>query len=86
MTPNGNYANYVLPLGNTITGGNPNSPNYQAGCYGDFNTTNPTLGFTGIGIFGASYPTAAGLFKNLLGNCRSRAVSTAWTIRFRPTT
>ena len=67
MSPNGGYANYMLPLGNSI------SESIATGSYGDDDPrrpaylTNPTLGFTGAGIFGASYPIAAGLFKNLPG-------------------
>jgi prepilin-type N-terminal cleavage/methylation domain-containing protein len=66
MSPNVQYANFVLPLGNTVINGQ-----YPTGIgngpYGDGNLTNPTLGYTGLGIFGASYPSAAGLFKNLPG-------------------
>jgi len=61
-TSGSGYANYVLPLGNSV-------PAFSAGSsntYGDGNWTNPTLGFTGAGIYGASYPIAAGLFKNML--------------------
>ena len=61
MSPNGTYAPYMLPLGNTIV----NDPGYSS--YGDGNLTNPSYGFTGLGIFGASYTAAAGLFKNLPG-------------------
>ncbi|MFI5460506.1 MAG: prepilin-type N-terminal cleavage/methylation domain-containing protein [Isosphaerales bacterium] len=60
------YGNYILPLGHAIQGP------LSAGGYGDGNTStgvfissNPNLGLTGRGIFGASYPIAAGLFKNL---------------------
>ena len=60
------YANFVLPLGNTIVNG-PSLSTSGGSPYGDGNLTNPTLGFTGLGIFGASYPSAAGLFKNLPG-------------------
>jgi prepilin-type N-terminal cleavage/methylation domain-containing protein len=63
MTPNGSYASFVLPLGNTIING-PLSGN-ASGPYGDGNTTSPGLGFTGAGIYGASYPIAAGVYKNL---------------------
>ncbi len=59
MSPNGGYANYVLPLGNTIIN-NPGSS------YGDGNLTNPSSGY-GARDHGASYPNAAGLFKNLPG-------------------
>ncbi len=69
MSPNTNYANFMLPLGNTILN------NAGAGSYGDTNPafpfvpqTNPNLGLTGAGIMGASYANAAGLFKNIPGN------------------
>jgi len=52
------YAPYFLPLGNAIQNNPPNS-------FGDDNATNPNLGLTGSGIFGASYPIAAGIYKNL---------------------
>jgi len=55
LTP---YAHYFLPLGNAIQNNPPNS-------FGDDIATNPNLGFTGSGIFGASYPIAAGIYKNL---------------------
>ncbi len=42
--------NFILPLGNSV-----------APPYGDGNVNNPA----GTGIFGASYPVAAGLYKNL---------------------
>jgi prepilin-type N-terminal cleavage/methylation domain-containing protein len=61
MSPSASYANFVLPLGNTIL----NNPGQ--GQYGDDFATNPNLGVMGSGIYGASYPVAAGLFKNLLG-------------------
>ena len=61
MSPNGTYAPYVLPIGNTIVN-NPGSSSY-----GDGNLTNPSYGFTGLGIMGASYTAASGLFKNLPG-------------------
>ena len=66
MSPNGGYASYMQPLGNSIQNG-PFNSNNAGGPYGDGNLTSPTLGFTGSGIFGASYPIAAGLFKNLPG-------------------
>ena len=53
------YAHFVLPLGNTLL----NNP--SGGSYGDGNLTFPLSGLTGSGIFGASYPIAAGLFKNM---------------------
>jgi prepilin-type N-terminal cleavage/methylation domain-containing protein len=53
----GTYANYVLPLGNTLVG----SPSG----IGDGNQTSPYLGFAGTGIFGASYTAAAGIYKNI---------------------
>ena len=65
MSPNGPYANYMLPLGNSIFNGPYNGS--LNGPYGDGNLTAPTYGFSGSGIFGASYPIAAGLFKNLPG-------------------
>ena len=59
----GNYANFVLPLGNALL----NSPGNSS--YGDSTAvgpqTNPGLGFTGSGIYGASYTAAAGIYKNL---------------------
>ncbi len=61
MTPNNGYAFYVLPLGNTMVNNPPNNS------YGDGNMSSPSYGFTGLGIFGASYPSAAGLFKNMPG-------------------
>jgi len=61
------YGQNILPLGHALFGPLP-------GGYGDGNTStgvfvssNPNLGLTGRGIFGASYPIAAGLFKNLPG-------------------
>jgi len=54
------YAHVFLPLGNAIQ-----TPASAANSYGDDNTTNPNLGLTGTGIFGASYPAAAGIYKNL---------------------
>ena len=65
MSPNGPYANYMLPLGNSIFNGPYNGS--LNGPFGDGNLTAPTYGFSGSGIFGASYPIAAGLFKNLPG-------------------
>ena len=65
---NPTYPNFVLPLGNSIPTATGNSPN----TYGDFNVngngswTYPELGLSGAGIYGASYPIAAGLFKNML--------------------
>jgi prepilin-type N-terminal cleavage/methylation domain-containing protein len=71
----GTYAPVFLPLGNTI-----DIPLATAGSYGDLATgklpsgtfvtapfSNPNLGLAGAGIFGASYGSAAGLFKNLPG-------------------
>src|SRR5262249_54641785 len=53
------YHNYILPLGHIVAG-----PNF--GGYGDSVTTgsntNPNLGTTGSGIFGASYTAAAGIY------------------------
>jgi prepilin-type N-terminal cleavage/methylation domain-containing protein len=53
--------NYVLPLGNSLPG--PYTSNNLN--YGDGNTTSPTLGFAGSGIYGAAYEVAAGLYKGL---------------------
>ena len=55
----GIYNNFMLPLGNTVA----NLP--TGGSYGDGMVTSPLLGITGAGMYGASYPNAAGLFKNL---------------------
>ena len=52
------YANYILPLGNTVAGPFPYG-------YGDGNQTNPSIGTPGTGIYGASYTAAAGIYKNL---------------------
>jgi prepilin-type N-terminal cleavage/methylation domain-containing protein len=64
----GTYSNFMLPIGNSVV----NNP--TGGSYGDSNivnssfvSTNPLLGLSGSGIFGASYPIAAGLFKNMPG-------------------
>jgi prepilin-type N-terminal cleavage/methylation domain-containing protein len=54
----GAYANYVLPIGNTLVNNSPAS-------LGDGNATNPDLGIAGTGIYGASYSAAAGIYKNL---------------------
>ncbi len=66
------YVPFFLPLGNTVDNNPGNS-------FGDLSTTiiptggsmiapsNPSLGFTGAGIFGASYANAAAIFKNLPG-------------------
>jgi prepilin-type N-terminal cleavage/methylation domain-containing protein len=66
---------YILPLGHMITG-----PRIATGLgfwpsgYGDAHadpstfylvSTHPELGYTGTGIFGASYTAAAGLYKNI---------------------
>ncbi len=61
MGTNSAYAPAMLPLGNSLIN-NPGS-----GAFGDGNVTNPSLGFSGSGIFGASYPIAAGIYKNLPG-------------------
>jgi len=53
------YANYILPLGNSILGP------YILGGYGDGNISNPSLGPAGSGVYGASYGSVAGLYKNL---------------------
>ena len=54
--------NVILPIGNSILGPYPTG-------YGDNNgvtsITNPALGQTGSGIYGASYTAAAGIYKNL---------------------
>jgi hypothetical protein len=62
VLPSG-VAPYILPLGNAIV----NNP--AGGSYGDFvgtlPQTNPNLGPSGSGIYGASYTAAAGIYKNL---------------------
>jgi len=70
--------NFMLPLGHMVQG--PLIAPTTAGGAGGFGdsfvptqgpyagilqSSNPTLGFTGSGIFGASYTAAAGLYKNL---------------------
>jgi hypothetical protein len=73
--PQNPFGNYVLPLGHMIQGPliAPTLVGSTSG-FGDsfvdpntgiLNSSNPTLGFTGSGIFGASYTAAAGLYKNL---------------------
>jgi len=59
------YGNSILPLGHAVLG--PLSSGYGDGyvANGVFVSSNPNLGLTGRGIFGASYPIAAGLYKNL---------------------
>ena len=60
--------NLMLPLGHMVQG-----PFVATnGGYGDSNSnngilasSNPSLGFTGSGIYGASYTAAAGIYKNL---------------------
>ncbi|WP_197490743.1 type II secretion system protein [Planctomyces sp. SH-PL62] len=65
--------NYVLPLGHAVQGprGVDAVTNWATG-YGDgnistgiFYSSNPQLGLTGRGIYGASYSVAAGIYKNL---------------------
>jgi prepilin-type N-terminal cleavage/methylation domain-containing protein len=58
MGTNAAYAPAMLPLGNSLV----NNPLTD---FGDGNVTNPSLGFMGAGIFGASYPIAAGIYKNM---------------------
>jgi prepilin-type N-terminal cleavage/methylation domain-containing protein len=55
----GAYANFVLPIGNSLQN------NALNGLIGDGNQTNPGLGSMGSGIFGASYTAAAGIYKNI---------------------
>ncbi len=50
--------NYVLPLGNSLPGPAPSG-------YGDGNSTSPTLGQAGSGIYGTAYEVAAGLYRGL---------------------
>ncbi len=57
----GNYAGFVLPLGNSLT----NNPGGTPASYGDGGATFPSLGNAGAGIYGAAYEVAAGLYKNL---------------------
>jgi hypothetical protein len=64
MTPNAAYANFMLPLGNTIVN-NTAIPSYGDADPNTGLSSIPAFGFTGWGIYGASYPNAAGLFKNL---------------------
>jgi prepilin-type N-terminal cleavage/methylation domain-containing protein len=67
------YGESMLPMGHMVRG-----PFAEAGGYGDsrlatdpntgltyLSSSNPSLGFTGSGIFGASYTAAAGIYKNL---------------------
>jgi hypothetical protein len=70
----GNLYQYVLPLGHAVLGPArvAPAPNPNAFLRGDgevtggfFVSSNPSLGLTGSGIFGASYVAAAGIYKNL---------------------
>jgi prepilin-type N-terminal cleavage/methylation domain-containing protein len=67
----GVHANYILPLGHMVLGPRVAGPSVQ---YGDgyidpatnmFHSSNPQLGMTGRGIYGASYSVASGIYKNL---------------------
>lgn len=71
------HASYVLPLGHLIQGPRTSTGLWTSG-FGDghfrqnptsgswlFESSNPRLGLTGRGIYGASYSAAAGLYKNL---------------------
>ena len=72
-----NFGQYMLPLGHMIQGprNNPMTNPFPWGTgYGDSHvdpvtnnliSTHPELGYTGSGIYGASYSAAAGLYKNL---------------------
>ncbi len=74
IDPNG-LGNYILPLGHMVQG--PLILTGVANAYGDgfvpqsglaagiLQSSNPTLGYTGSGIYGASYTAAAGIYKNL---------------------
>jgi prepilin-type N-terminal cleavage/methylation domain-containing protein len=53
--------NFILPLGNSIAG--PYTSTVTG--FGDGNYTNPNLGLSGSGIYGASYAAAGGIYKNL---------------------
>ncbi len=67
MRRTGSTPNFVLPLGNSVINNPGNRQLRRRRTETGVSRTNPTLGFTGSGIFGASYPIAAGLFKNLPG-------------------
>jgi type II secretory pathway pseudopilin PulG len=70
-----NAGHYILPLGHMMTGPRVlTGPTTWASGYGDAHadpltgylvSSHPELGYTGSGIFGASYTAAAGLYKNL---------------------
>jgi prepilin-type N-terminal cleavage/methylation domain-containing protein len=64
--------NFMLPIGHMVRG--PLEPGKPWSGFGDSHvdpntgllvSTNPGLGFSGSGIFGASYAAAAGIYKNL---------------------
>ncbi len=64
-------ANFILPLGHMVQGPR-RADGVSASGYGDgslngafFISSNPQLGLTGRGIYGASYAAAAGVYKNL---------------------
>jgi prepilin-type N-terminal cleavage/methylation domain-containing protein len=62
--------NYILPLGHMIQGPVPAGfgdalIDNSTGTPIPMSLTNPSLGVTGTGIYGASYYVAAGLYKNL---------------------
>lgn len=70
-TPINPQGNFVLPLGHAVQGPRNSTGDWTTG-YGDSNFTggilfssNPQLGLTGRGIYGASYSVAAGIYKNL---------------------
>jgi prepilin-type N-terminal cleavage/methylation domain-containing protein len=59
------YAEAMLPLGSTLVNSGKFCTGAPGSGYGDGVLTTPSLGFSGSGIFGASYPIAAGIYKNL---------------------
>ncbi len=70
----GAAANYILPLGHRVRGPRNfiTSTGWDATGYGDgnidsgfFSSSNPQLGLTGRGIYGASYSAASAVYKNL---------------------
>jgi hypothetical protein len=75
---NTGLSNFMLPLGHMVTGPRnglqPTNPAYWPSGFGDSHqdpatfflvSTHPELGYSGSGIYGASYPAAAGIYKNL---------------------
>ncbi|WP_165249175.1 type II secretion system protein [Paludisphaera soli] len=70
-TPITAQGNFILPLGHAVQGPRNGAGAWVPG-YGDgnldngvFYSSNPQLGLTGRGIYGASYAVAAGIYKNL---------------------